>query len=364
MLPASNSKGQTTAPQPFPEIPKIKIEHPVFDGFSKLAIASMENTYSAEYEYMEKQFLLDKKADELRDAYVSNMLTAQQKLNPLLGKNGYRAAVRRELPGAPVGMHCMYGQYTHLSRALAEKGDTLTIIPPSASRACIAFKSEMRKKYSGVEYDGCIFEGKMYESDSLYNAALVKYLKQKKITENTPDSVRWAAIAEFDKRNFSADRLESGAILIVPRYRGSKTKFHAIMDLGRGRIENGTFVADTSGRHIYTGHNRETMGDMFKTYDTSNVFAVDTRKIARVEYAKELNRIENMSRQDLLVFLKDAGKDLTPYEQQSLSREILVKMARAMYFHQDKQIAAPKDNLVIAQNMRNKLISDSIQNIM
>lgn len=77
------------------------------------------------------------------------------------------------------------------------------------------------------------------------------------------------------------------------------------MYLGRGQIQAGKFVADSTGRHIYVGHNRENIGDLFKTYDTSKVFAANTRKIARAEYANELKRIESMSSDQLIAVLSD-----------------------------------------------------------
>ena len=125
------------------------------------------------------------------------------------------------------------------------------------------------------------------------------------IPTNTPDSVRAEHVQKFASRNFSADGLDAGAILIVPRYRSSRSKFHAVMYLGRGRLDDGKFIPDSAGRHIYVGHNRENLGDIFKAYDVSNVFAADTRKIARAEYAAELKRIESMPSDDLIEFISD-----------------------------------------------------------
>lgn len=287
--------------------------------------------YNASMEYKVNEMYLDDKADSLRDVYVSNMLRAQEKLHPLMGRNGYRAAVRAELPGAPVGMHCVYGQYTHLTRALTEMGDTLTIIPHGGHTSCVGFKYHMDKKYNTPEFADCIHNGVMYESDTAYNAALDKYLARNRVTAETSDSVRSEYAKKFAERNFSADGLDAGSILIVPRYRGSRSKFHAIMYLGRGRVEQGKFVADSTGRHIYVGHNRENIGDLFKTYDVSNVFAADTRKIARAEYSNELKRIESMDSADLISFLSN---DKTPaFMLRSYPRTTLVRMARDRYFN-------------------------------
>lgn len=292
------------------------------------------NIYSASYsqviEHKINESRLDNKADCLRDKYVKNMLNAQEKLHPLMGRRGYRAAVRAELPGAPVGLHCVYGQYTHLNRALCEMGDTLTIIPFGGHASCTGFMYHMAKKYNETEFPGCIHKGVMFETDSAYNVALEKYLKRSGVQADTPDSVRHEYMKKFATRNFSADGLNSGSIVIVPRYRGSQSKFHAILYLGRGRIEKGKFVADTAGRHIYVGHNRENIGDLFKTYDMSKVFAADIREIARAEYANELKRIESMSTEELIVFL--SGADLSRKVLAAYSRDTLVRMARDLYF--------------------------------
>lgn len=295
----------------------------------KLAYANVLQ-YDVARENALNQVFLENKADSLCSTYMNNMISAQQRLNPLLGKRGYAAAVRRELPGAPVYKHCVWGQYTQLSRALDARGDTLTIIPQGARTACVAFKNLMAKKYSAPEYAGCIHSGVMHETDSAYNVALNKFLSRKHIAADAPDSVRNAMVAQFAKTNFSADQLDSGAILIVPRYRGSRSKFHAIMYLGRGRVEKGKFIADENGRHIYVGHNRETMGDLFRTYDASNVFAADTKKIAAAEYAKEWSKIENMTNEELVVYLTDTNTRAA--DLRLCSRAALLRLARDKYF--------------------------------
>lgn len=296
-----------------------------------------------------EQMSLDKKADDLVGKYVDNMLTAQQKLKPLLGTTKYRSAVRQELPGAPVGYHCVYGQYTQLNRALRDMGDTLTIVPTDASRACIAFKSEMRKKYAAPEYQNAIHEGQMFESDSAYNVALGKYMTRRKVAQNAPDSVRNAVAAQFAAKNFSADELSAGTMLVVPRYRGSKNKFHMIMLLGRGRIENGKFVPDENGRYIYTGHNRETIGDLFETWDASNVFAADTRKIARAQYAAEWQRIEAMPDSALISFLERNDTTTKPCPVYSnMPRPVLLDLVRSRYFKEPAPKNIPNQNNTLA----------------
>lgn len=268
-----------------------------------------------------RQKFLDQKADDLCATYMKNMLDAQKRLAPLLGKHGYRKAVRNELPGAPVGLHCVYGQYTQLNRALNEMGDTLTIIPDGAKNACWQFKHQMREKYSAPEYAGCIAEGRMFETDSAYNQALAKYMTQK-----------GASVEKFAKRNFSAQKLTPGTILVVPRTHGSVNEFHAILLLGRGRLENGEFVPDSTGRIMYAGHNRETIGDLFKTWDTRNVFATDTKRIATIGYDKELTEIENMTTQQLVEYLNQDTPANTVLPFMFLTKDTLVQMARSKYF--------------------------------
>lgn len=366
MFVSGQTRGQQEIPPTTPQtkniiLPQMPVSRAELN-LPKLALGNFTPEYESHYYMMLDEMNLDKKAENLRDKYMENMLTAQQKLGPLVGKNGYRAAVRRELPGAPVGLHCVYGQYTQLTRALSEMGDTLTIVPRDASRACGQFKYQMRTKYRGPEYDECIREGKMFESDSAYNVALNKYLTRRRIAPNAPDSVRAAAMSDFARKNFSADALDAGTMMIVPRYRGSKNQFHMIMFLGRGRIVNNEFVADSMGKHVYTGHNREKMGYLFDTWDTSNVFAADTKKIARAQYAKEWQTIESKSREELIEFLCETD-DANRYHLMHLTREDLLKLARAKYFKQptpelntikERVIAqySPVHNMIVNQMQR------------
>lgn len=285
---------------------------------------------------------LDGKADELMDAYISNMLDAQQRLFPLLGKRGYAAAVRRELPGAPVGRHCVFGQYTQLARALQEMGDTLTVIPDDASRACKSFKQLMTKKYSAPEFSGAIHNGTMYETNAEYDAALNRYMTAHNITDT---KARVKAEQDFARENFSADELSPGTMMVV--HNGG----HMIMYLGRGRIVNGHFVADKRGRHIYVGHNHERLGDLIKTWGTRNIFASDTRKIVRVLYSKEWNKIEKLNYAALLRYVAP-----TPAKRMELAgatREQLLDLARDRYFHQalpNYNQPAGKNRGILAQN--------------
>ena len=296
--------------------------------FNEGELLADADTRQLTFKYFEKVLnnrFLEKKAQKLCDAYQSNMLRALNKLQPLVGKRGYYAAVRKELPGAPVGQHCMYGQHTQLSRALSEMGDTLNIIPQEARAKCTQFKACMAKKYKNRTED-CIYEGKLYESEEDFGRAIDKYLAARNIDNNTQDSVRNAALDAFAAKNFCADELNPGTILIVPRYRGSRRHFHAIMYLGRGKVENKKFIPTPDGRHIYTGHNRENIGDLFNTYDMSNVFAADIKHIAKYEYGQELLKIQSMTSQQLVEYL-GLGPDAVKY-----SHDKLVQMSTSKYF--------------------------------
>lgn len=301
---------------------------------------SVVNTVSP---YAITQSRLTARAENTCDMYIENMLAAQKRLNPKIGTRGYRAAVRKELPGAPAGLHCMYGQYTQLMRALNENGDTLTIIPKGGKSACIAFKDQMRRKYSKPEYAGAIKEGRAFESDSAYSAELARHLGRRGITDSTEVARRDAAIAEFAKHNFSLAHVNPGSIMIVPRFRGSKSKFHAIMFLGEGRVEAGEFVPDTTGKYMFTAHNRERIGDIVQNFDMSNVFCADIEQILQAEYAKELKRLESMPRDQIVEYIV-AGTKISAERVLELPRGDLIQLVRAKYFGDDVQKAlnAPK----------------------
>lgn len=285
--------------------------------------------YDIKTEHVFNDLFLDAKAENLCYTYTNNVANSQSRIKGKQGTNGYRTSVRKELPGAPVGSHCLYGQYINLDRALEEANDTLTIIPKSAKASCKMFKSEMRKKYSGPEYAGCILEGNCFESDSLYNAALDAFVEKQQKQKGDKFSQN-ATATEFSKNNFSADKLAPGTILIVPRRRGARNQFHAIVMMGRGRVENGKFIPDNTGNHIYAGLNREKIGDLFKSYDMTFVFAANTEKIARVEYGKEFSRIEKMSNEQLIQYLKDGQHSENSLYR--MARPMLLRLARDKYF--------------------------------
>ncbi len=344
LLVSASSTSQNIPPETSLSCQEIKLENSPTFTMVPIVPNSFERAYKAELEYQINQMYLDDKADVLVSKYVDNMLDALKRLNPLLGTRKYYAAVRRELPNAPVGLHCVYGQYTQLSRAQKELGDTVTIIPSAGRQACLNFKYEMRRKYKSPEYAGAIAEGKMHPSDSAYNVALDKYMTRHHVNSNTPDSIRTKIAAKFAKSNFSVEQLTPGAMLVVPRYRGSKTKFHMIMFLGRGRIENGKFIADKNGKYIYTGHNRETIGYLFDQWDTSNVFAADTKKIVRAQYAREWSQIEALSREELIEFVQN-NSTMINIDLSLTSREELLHIARTIYFNTPIPKKAPEHRI-------------------
>lgn len=279
------------------------------------------------------QAKIDAKARELCDTYIDFVLQGQQNIKSRRG--GYYAAVSKELPGAPLGWHCIYGQYIQLNRALEKMGDTITLVPFTSRNACPTFRSEMRKKYSAPEYNGAIHNGKMFRSDAEYNRALAAFLKHNHITDSVDAQKRNSVIARFEKNNFKASCLHPGAIIIV-QHNNTPSNTHAIMYLGRGRIENDKFVADENGGFIYAGYNNESVGDIFKTYNTNHIFAADIYNIARVDYAKELNRVTNMDDKELFRFVYDMPSDLCLAQ---TSHQQLETMAREKYFN--KQNYAP-----------------------
>ena len=83
---------------------------------------------------------------------------------------------------------------------------------------------------------------------------------------------------------------------------------------------------------MYVGHNRERMGDLIETWGTRNIFASDTRKIARVLYSQEWRKIESLSDSDLLRYV--APKPDTRGKLMTASRAELLRLARERYFPQ------------------------------
>lgn len=323
-----NADAQMQLDQPYdlPKLAAVQINQP-----NQLVAKNIAPILLPDFARAPKQQLAAR-AENTLAMYIDNMLEAQKRLGGLVGKPGYHAEVKRELgPRAPVGKHCLYGQNEQLRRALIANGDTLTIIPTDGNASCITFKSTMRKKYSGPEYAGTIKEGRAFETDSAYNVALDKYLAAHGITAETDDAKRTDAINAFARQNFSLEHVNRGSIMIVPRHPGAKTKFHAIMFLGRGRIENGQFVPDETGRYMYTAHNRERIGDLAETWDLRNVFSADIEQILLTAYTKELKRLESMPREQLIEYLSE-GKSVKRDQLRALPRHRLLQLVHDKYF--------------------------------
>lgn len=324
---SSNASAQTISA---PEVnPKLIAKVLKSKGTSDL-LALAEHADVHFHDLYSTDLCLNLKAENLCNVYMDNMLDAQQRLAPYIGKRGYRNAVRQELPGAPVGLHCVYGQYTQLNRALDELGDTLTIVPSGARASCAEFKTQMRKKYTANNgFENCIFEGKMYESDSAYMAALDEFISRK---HATTDSAIAKYEQQFAQHNFSVDAIDAGSMLIVPRTPGNKRKFHMIMYVGRGRIENGKFIPDNNGKPVFTAHNRERIGYLFDAWDTRNVFAANIQQIAQTKYKQELARIESMPRNQLIQYILAGNSSVTADQLNQMPIYMLQKIARDKYF--------------------------------
>ncbi len=269
---------------------KTSVEIPVFNKL----IANDTINWSAT-----KQYDISSKVSKLTQTYINKSIAGQKRIRENRTKHGYTAAVRAELPGAPVNLHCLYGQYTQLQRALKELGDTLTIIPQNnnAHKSCPAFIKEMQKKYDAPEFDGAIHSGYVYKTDAEYESALAKYLtKALSGVKNNIDSARQALIKRFAKTHYSIESLAPGTIMIVPPSRGAQPT-HAVVYLGRGFVRDGQFVADTNGNHMYSGYNNEQILGLFEIWDMSNVFSADISKIVAVMYEQEL--IAQMNKRDI-----------------------------------------------------------------
>jgi len=280
-----------------------------------------------------KQEQIENKAKELCDLYIEFVLQGQENIKTN-NKHGHKKSVLKELPGAPVypkSLYCIYGQYTQLNRALDSLNDTLTLVPYGARNSCPAFRDIMRKKYSGDEYAGALHNGKMFKSWDEYNRALDAYLKHNRVTDDTPADEKNKVIARFQKNNFCVDDLHPGTILIIQKS-ANPNNTHAIMYVGRGRVENGKFVPDSTGKAIYAGYNNESLGDVFKTYNTNRIFAADIYDIAVIEYDKELQKIQNLDNNELYRFVYDMPNDLYAM---GPSRKILEKMAQEKYFDKE-----------------------------
>lgn len=281
---------------------------------------------------------IEKKAEQVCNDYINRSMQGRENINSNKKKTSYARAVRTEIPGAPVKKHCVYSQYTQLKRALHENGDTVTVVPSSANAACSSFRTNMRALYKNTP--GCIYEGRMYQSDAELNKALNKFLSTK-----TGDTT--ALRKQFLAKNFSVDQLTPGAMLLVQNKSGGD---HMVMFAGRGRIDGGKFVADQNGIPVYSGYNHESMGNIYSCFGTNNVFAANTENILTQRYTQELKKLLTSSDNDLIKYLQDKGAyNLLPYVP---SREQLIQMVANTYFNRpsDNTICFKSANDIIYQN--------------
>lgn len=273
---------------------------------------------------------INDKSKELCDKYIDFVLQGQKNIQS--GHDGHMSAVKRELPGAVPRWYCIYGQYTQLNRALAELGDTLTLIPFNGRHSCPEFRRLMKEKYDNNTYSNAIHSGKMFQSDTEYNRALQAFLKHNKVTDSTPDIQKNTVVAQFEKNNFKASDLHPGTIIIV-QHNNTPSNTHAIMYLGRGYVKANEFVPDSNGEFIYAGYNNETIGNIFTTYNTNHLFTADIYNIATVEYTKEYKNIMNKNNQELFDYVytpSDAMYCVYP------NREKLKELAQEKYFNRNK----------------------------
>lgn len=277
---------------------------------------------------------LEQKATELCDTYIDFVIQGQKNINN--SDLNHRRAVLNELPGAPVGLHCIYGQYTQLNRAIAELGDTINIIPEAGRNACSTFRREMLKKYSAPEYAGAIHQGKMMKPRA-YKSALKSFLRRNNVTTATPDSVRQAVIAKFAQNHFSVESLHPGSILIIQKT-ADPNNTHAVMFLGRGYVRDDNFIPDERGSFIYAGYNNESMRDIFATYNTNRIFAADIHDIALVAYTKEFEKLQQANSEELFRFVYELPSDIYAMVP---NRQHIEALAEQKFFDKQMPVAKP-----------------------
>lgn len=260
------------------------------------------NTYIETYYNTKTEQTVDYKIELLMNKYIDNAISGTHRIIENRKTKNYLKSVRSELPGAPYDetsgtLHCLYGQYTQLNRALADLNDTITIIPTiyNAHQSSLSFKQQMTKLYDNPEYQNAIHHGHLYTTDTEYNRALNKYLKSK--THGNPgdnlDSLRAEYTKIFANNNYCATMLNPGTIIIV-------NSGHAVMYLGQGKIENNEFVPDSNGTAICCTYNTEYPAIKLSTWNTTKSFAADIRKIAKKKYEQELHYINSLQRTEII----------------------------------------------------------------
>ena len=242
--------------------------------------ALQETTYDLDKEK------IDEKVRIVMENYINNAIGGTQRIITNKNKTGYYSAVRKELPGAPVSQHCLYGQYTQLNRALQQFGDSLQVIPQSsnAHMSTTSFKSAMTKLYNNNEYSNSIHRGRLYNSKKEYNKSLDKFVTQKTYgKQNVSDSLRNVYVSQFEKNNYCASNLNPGTIIIV-------NSGHAVMYLGIGKIKNNKFIPDENGEPVCCAYNREHPAIYLSCWSTSSSFAADIQNIITQKYMAQLEK--------------------------------------------------------------------------
>jgi hypothetical protein len=244
--------------------------------------------------------IAQQKAKALCNEYIQRVLDGQKNIKKSKQNMSYASAVRKELPGAPVGLHCLFGQRTQLNRSLRELGDTLSNFTPNTA-GCPTFRDKIIKQYPR----GIWHYGKMYKSDNEYNSAFYAYLRQHNITENSTDAEIEKLRTRLEKNNYSIESLHPGTIIIVQRS-PNPNNTHAIMYLGRGRIVNGKFIESQNGTPMYAGYNNETIAEVnFKSswFSEYPVFAFDVNDAAMDVYEKQVEKILNMTNEEVIQYV-------------------------------------------------------------
>jgi len=238
---------------------------------------------------------IEYKVEQLINTYIDNAVSGTQRIIKSTQKYGYHKAVREELPGAPISkcgtLHCLYGQYLQLNRAMNQIGDTIQIIPNinNAHMATLSFKHQMNKLYNTPEYQNSIYQGHLYTNKTTYQTALNKYVNNNiKGKTDDIDSLRTLYTEKFTQTNYCATQLNPGSIIIT-------SSGHAIMYLGQGNIQNKEFVPDPNGEAICCSYNKEHPAINLSHWDTKNTFTADIKNIATQKYFAQLK--ENQTKQ-------------------------------------------------------------------
>ena len=277
--------------------------------------------------------LLEKKAKHFCEIYMQlsfngreNIVNNIPRYAKKYGKGAKRRATMEELPGAPYGKHCLYGQCTELQRALDSLADTIKIVPETANKACVQFRESMIRKYSKIL--GCTCNGKIYAREKEYQQALKNFLQTKKVSPD--DTVKITELKKvFDKNHRFIGDFNPGSIVIL----WTNGHWHAVM-----------FAGLIDGIWKYSGFNNESYGNIFNSaFSLSNAFVLDVQNVMFHEYEKELIRIKKMSYQELIDYIY-GNKLIKEY---SLTYKQLRDMAIKKYFANIDQAGNSDETLYV-----------------